>query len=121
MGSALHLRGFLFEPKRISDVGGRILVKALALRGPATQGTRFELDLDYQQVACGTAVEMARCCGMFSRISLMNTEVAARGAMGFANSLHHQKNVAASLRLNVAQCRIKEAAVRLLRNVGLAR
>lgn len=119
--SSLQLRGFLFEPRRISDVGGRILVKALARRGPAIQGKRFDMDLDYQQVACGTAVEMARCCAMFARISLMNTDVSTMGAMELATFLRQQNHVADSLRLNVAQCRIKKSAVQLLRNVGLAR
>merc|ERR1711904_457523 len=101
---ALLLRGFLFEPKRISDVGGKMLVEAVRHRG--FHAKKFALDLDYQQVACGTLSEIAHCCDVWSRISLFNTDVSTMGAMSLANALRQHKTAASRIKLNIAQCRI---------------
>eukprot|EP00927_Polykrikos_kofoidii_P035749 TRINITY_DN30287_c0_g1_i1.p1 TRINITY_DN30287_c0_g1~~TRINITY_DN30287_c0_g1_i1.p1 ORF type:complete len:1178 (-),score=201.03 TRINITY_DN30287_c0_g1_i1:512-4045(-) len=114
----LVLRGFLFEPTRIGDAGGKILAAALGRRG---NDSSFALDLDYQQVGCGTAAELARCCGAWSRLSLFNTDVSTMGAMSLASAFRNRRDVASTLRLNVAQCRLNSGAVEMLRGVGFAR
>jgi Ran GTPase-activating protein (RanGAP) involved in mRNA processing and transport len=114
----LLLRGFLFEPKRVGDAGGRIVVDAVTQR---RSDLRFDLDMDYQQVGCDTALEISRNCDAWSRISLFNTDVSTMGAMSLANALRQHKTAASRIKLNIAQCRIGEGAVKMLRNVGLAR
>jgi len=124
---ALVLRGFLFEPTRISDAGGQVLARAVARRAGLHSGGRglapgpFSLELDYQQVGCGTAAEMAQCHGAWSRLSLFNTEVSTMGAMSLANTFRQRPGSAGGVQLNIAQCRIGAGAVDLLRSAGFSR
>ncbi|CAE8589267.1 unnamed protein product, partial [Polarella glacialis] len=86
----LLLRGFLFEPKRIRDEGGRVLAAALSSRQwrvASGQSQPLELELDYQQVGCATASELAKCCVSWRRLSLFNTDVSTLGAMALAKAL----------------------------------
>lgn len=114
------LRGFLFEPTRITDSGGRALATGIARR--AARGLpALDVDLDYQQVACGTAQDLARCCGAWSRLSLLNTDVSTMGAMAIANAFRQRPELARATRLNVAQCRVNTGAVELLRSAKFMR
>jgi len=79
------------------------------------------MELDYQQVGCNTATEMARCCACWARLSLFNTEVSTMGAMALANAFRHKPGSASSVQLNIAQCRASAGAVELLRSAGFAR
>merc|ERR1712232_682858 len=115
----LLLRGFLFEPRRISDAGGRLLARAVA--NSRTSRNSFNLELDYQQVGCATAEEMSRCWGAWSRLSLFNTEVSTMGAMALANVCRQHPGSAKAVQLNVAQCRLGTGAVELLKGVGFLR
>lgn len=133
----LVLRGFLFEPVRISDAGGQAIARAVAARSLrrrdyaaahgedgtsfAAASSAFELDLAYQQVGCKTAMEMAHCCGSWSRFSAFNTEVSTAGVTALANALREHRGAAAAARVNVAQCRVGAGAVELLKKAGLAR
>lgn len=132
----LLLRGYLFEPKRITDAGGVLLARAVAGRrtgvkapwqdgGGGSHGQSlprpFELEMDYQQVGCKTAGEMSRCCGEWSRFSAFNTEVSTMGATMLANAHRDRKGSAAATRLNLAQCRLGAGAVELLRRAGFQR
>eukprot|EP00747_Dinoflagellata_sp_TGD_P072982 gnl/TRDRNA2_/TRDRNA2_157701_c1_seq3.p3 gnl/TRDRNA2_/TRDRNA2_157701_c1~~gnl/TRDRNA2_/TRDRNA2_157701_c1_seq3.p3 ORF type:complete len:105 (+),score=12.40 gnl/TRDRNA2_/TRDRNA2_157701_c1_seq3:512-826(+) len=72
--------------------------------------------MDYQQVGCSTAVQLANCCGAWSRLSLFNTDVATAGATALANALRREPQT--GKRLNVAQCRIGPSAMSLLRTTG---
>merc|ERR1712232_170110 len=131
----LLLRGFLFEPRRISDSGGQIVARAVAKRSSMASSSAFEssshrlgthppleLELDYQQVGCQTATTLASCAPCWRRLSLFNTNVSTMGAMALANSFRQgPPGCAATVRLNVAQCRIGAGAVQLLRTVGFAR
>lgn len=113
---SLLLRGFLFEPVRITDKGGTCLARALG-----SQKRRFELSLDYQQVGCGTASTLATTVA-WERLSLFNTNVSTQGATSLATSLKGRTTAGeSSLTLNVAQCRIGDGAVSMLRNAGLTR
>jgi len=112
------LRGYLFEPTRVGDAGGATLVHAVAQR--TGYCLPFELHLDYQQVGCRTATEVARCCCSWSRISLFNTRVATEGALALAQAFR-QHPCARAVRLNIAQCCVGAGAVKLLRDVGFQR
>eukprot|EP00928_Gymnodinium_smaydae_P041399 TRINITY_DN28023_c0_g1_i1.p1 TRINITY_DN28023_c0_g1~~TRINITY_DN28023_c0_g1_i1.p1 ORF type:complete len:965 (-),score=91.58 TRINITY_DN28023_c0_g1_i1:123-3017(-) len=121
----LLLRGFLFEPRRITDVGGKLLADAINRRSIVSVESAFELELDYQQVGCGTAVALAQSFHFFLRLSLFNTDVSTLGAMTLAKAFRQKCKsataVAARTRLNVAQCRIGAGAVEQLRGVGFKR
>eukprot|EP00434_Breviolum_minutum_P012935 symbB.v1.2.011403.t1/scaffold764.1/size165801/9 len=107
----LYLRGYLFEPTRISDVGGEVLAQAVSCK----EG--FELELDYQQVGCKTAAALAKN-SLWSRVSLFNTNVSTMGALGLANAFRNGVAQGAGQKwLNVAQCRIAPSAIKLLRSV----
>lgn len=111
----LYLRGYLFEPTRISDIGGEVLARSVSCKDG------FELELDYQQVGCKTAAALARN-SLWSRVSLFNTNVSTMGALGLANSFRNGVALGAEQKwLNVAQCRIAPSAIKLLRSVGFLR
>jgi len=111
----LYLRGYLFEPTRISDVGGEVLAQAVSCK----EG--FELELDYQQVGCKTAAALAKD-SLWGRVSLFNTNVSTMGALGLANAFRNGVAQGAGQKwLNVAQCRIAPSAIKLLRSVGFHR
>merc|ERR1719436_2107630 len=104
-----------------------MLSRAVAQRSASLGGSvngdscSFELELDYQQVGCNTAAEMAQCYTAWSRLSLFNTEVSTMGAMTLANAFRQHPGSAGVVQLNIAQCRIGAGAVELLRSVGFAR
>lgn len=106
----LYLRGYLFEPTRITDAGGELLAHALESKHG------FEIELDYQQVGCKTASALADHFSSWTRASLLNTNVSTMGALSLARAGNASKKW-----LNVAQCRIGSSAVRLLRGVGFQR
>jgi len=122
---SLLLRGFLFEKVRIGDKGGQLLARALVhrcQRQATCYGGEFSLELDYQQLGCGTAAELARCPpAIWKRLSLFNTEVSDMGALALANSFRAQAGSASATHLNLAQCRLGAGAVRFLRTVGFGR
>jgi len=125
--TSLLLRGFLFEPVRIGDKGGQLLARALVRRCQRLLQTtgrcgEFSLELDYQQLGCGTATELARCPpAIWKRLSLFNTEVSDMGVLSLANSFRAQMGSASATHLNLAQCRLGAGAVRFLRTVGFGR
>ena len=110
----LYLRGYLFEPKRISDAGGEVLARSVSCKDG------FELELDYQQVGCKTAAALRN--SLWSRVSLFNTNVSTMGALSLANAFRNGVAQGAEQKwLNVAQCRIAPSAIKLLRSVGFQR
>ena len=57
-----HLRGYLFEQRRVGDLGGEVLAQAVA----GKEG--FEIELDYQQVGCKTATALAACSPSWQKV-----------------------------------------------------
>eukprot|EP00438_Fugacium_kawagutii_P025139 Skav208293 [mRNA] locus=scaffold897:93600:94457:+ [translate_table: standard] len=114
----LYLRGYLFDPTRISDTGGELLARAAASKDG------FEIELDYQHVGCKTAGAFAQKF-LWSRASLFNTDVSTMGALALANAFRKGRAYEGALGerkwLNVAQCRIAPSAIKLLRGVGFQR
>ncbi|CAE7948910.1 Nlrc3 [Symbiodinium sp. KB8] len=111
----LLLRGYLFEPQRVSDIGGQVLARALSSK------RSFELELDYQQVACKTAVALAECSSSWAKVSLFNTDVSTLGALTLANAFRGGRASAEGKWLNVAQCRIAPSSIKLLQQASFRR
>jgi len=111
----LLLRGYLFEPQRVSDIGGEVLARALSSK------RSFELELDYQQVACKTAVALAECSSSWTKVSLFNTDVSTLGALTLANAFRGGRASAEGKWLNVAQCRIAPSSIKLLQQASFRR